>query len=235
MARRPKPTALARTDPHAALTEEELALVVDRIVDGTNERIVKSDQEREGAAGDLFRDAFRDDPGLVLDAAPSTRVWKALQSRAGKSLRLLPWELDDYARAAALTQRLHDNRWTNLGWSGKLALLSLTRLDDGMKSFYRGLAYATLPSTSAAALRKWVGKELPKGDGGGRPEGLSYRGRKQLTAGGLRLSDAAARARFAREFRAAPKNGRSLFLKELRAVARNLALLLEELQGGGEP
>jgi len=224
-----KTKALARVDPHAALTQREVDGLVERLVASTNERVRKSDIEREGAADDLFREAFADDPALVLDAAPTTRVWNALSERAGKSLKLPPEELDDYVRAAALTQHVSDRRWRNLDFSDKLALLPLTRLDDGMRAFYRGLTFSTLPSTTTTALHDWVGRELPKKKQG-RPEGLSYRGRGKITAGGLRLSDPEQRARFKREFRAAPKDGRSRFLKELRAVLRNLGLLLDELQ-----
>jgi len=221
--------AVALPDPHASLTVRELAALVDKLVDGANARIRASDAEREGAADDLFREAFANEPARVLDAEPGTRVCRELFERADKALRLSPGELDLYLRVGALNQRLEaDGRWDKLDWSDKLVLASLTRLDDGMETFQEGLRTAMLPSMRAGALRAWVGSRMPSRNPG-RPEGLSFRGRAQLTDGGLRLSDPERRARFAGQFRAAPPRERRRFLKELRDAHRNLGLLLEEL------
>lgn len=233
--KRSRATALARRDPHADLTESELAQLVDSLIDATNGHVRKSDLEREEAANELFRRGLGNDPALVLAAPPATRVYRALRQRTGKGLDLTADELDDFLGIGALNQHLPDARWRNLLWSRKLALLPLTRVRDKMKSFFRGLAYAMLPGTGTEALRRWVSRELPAPDPRGRPQGLSYRGRRQLVSGGERLADPAARARFASEFRKAPRQSRSEFLKELRSTHRNLGLLLTELaKGGGE-
>jgi len=193
------------------------------------------DAEREGVADDLFRVAFANEPARVLDAEPGTRVCRELFARADKALRLSPGELELCLRVGALNQRLEaDGRWDKLDWSDKLVLASLTRLDDGMETFQEGLRTAMLPSMRAGALRTWVGSKMPARNPG-RPEGLSFRGRAQLTDGGLRLSDPERRTRFAGQFRAAPPRERRRFLKELRDAHRNLGLLLDELVGAPQP
>jgi len=226
--RRPS-TDLALPDPHASLTVRELDALVDKLVDAANERFRRSDAEREGAADDLFREAFANEPVRVLDAEPSTRVYTALAARTDKALHLSPGELDAYLRVGALNQRLEaDARWDKVDWPDKLLLAPLTRLEDGMKTFHEGLNTALLPSVRAAALQAWVRARMPRGEQG-RPEGISYRGRARLTDGGLRLSDPKRRARFVRQFRDAPVDSRRRFLKNLRAAYRNLGLLLDEL------
>jgi len=109
-------------------------------------------------------------------------------------------------------------------------LAPLTRLADRGETFREGLELAMLPSMRTGALRVWAGRKLPAQGPGGRPEGLSFRGRAQLTDGGLRLSDPQRRTRFACQFRKAPADARRRFLRDLRAAHRNLALLLEELE-----
>jgi len=224
------PTDLAARDPHAALTVKELATLVDGLVDNANRNIRQSEALREGVADDLFREAFGNKPALVLDEAPSTRVYRELAAHAGVALRLSPGELEDYVRVGALNQRLEaDGRWDKLDFSDKLALAPLTVLEDRMKTFHEGLAAAMLPSMRSRALSAWVRKKLPAAGPAGRPEGLTFRGRGQLTDGGLRLADPERRARFAGQFRKAPAQTRRRFLKELRDAHRSLGLLLEEL------
>jgi len=230
--RRRVTAALVRKDPHAALTERDLADRADRLIDATNVHVGASETECQCAADELFRELFANDPSFVLEAGPTTRLYRAVREHAGKSLRLSEQELDDWVRVGALNQHLADKRWARLFWTEKLLLLPLTFLEDGMKAFYRGLAVATLPTTGTAALRRWVDRELPP-EKKRKTAPVTYRGRGQLTAGGLRLADPEARTLFVAQLGEAPPQGRRRFVKDLREAHRNLGLLLKEIEAAG--
>jgi len=87
--------------------------------------------------------AFRDESACVLGAEPSTPVYRELQARTDKALRLPAGRLDAHVRVGALDRRLEaDGRRDRLERSDKLVLAPLTRPADPGETFREGLGLA---------------------------------------------------------------------------------------------
>jgi hypothetical protein len=220
--------AIIPEDPHADLTERDLARETDRLIDFANGGIRKSDLEREGVANELFRSVFVNESGRVLEpTVHATRLFAAVSAHAGRKLELSEEELPQYYRIGALNQRLGSTRWGSLTWTRKLALLPLVGVKDKLATLRKGVTFASRASITRDELRSWVTDQLPKQLGrGGRPRGPTFGGLSSYAAKGEKLLASIDQVRD--RIATAPPKKRKALVQKLRALSQGLAKLVAE-------
>lgn len=228
------PAALAR------LTKRELALVIDEVVDTVNAKVRKSGLENEDAADLLFRQVFANESTSALSRRRGMNpAYRALRTRAGRTLKLDRYELREYVIIGALNQRFAATAtgWDSLDWSVKLTLVSLVDpKDEKLDRLRKGIAFASRSGSTLSVVKAWKYRNYPPNPKKpGRPPGLTVAGGQKFVQTGLRLGNEEERQAFAERVKKAPATTQKAFAKDLEDMIENLKKLQEQLGTSLDP
>lgn len=217
------------------LTEDELERATRDLVDRINEIVGIVGQAHDRLANYLFRVLFGTDAEAALDPDKrGTRAYALLSERSGRSLDLSAKELSEHVRVGALNFKARDDGWANTDWSKKLELLPLLAHEHRWKKLAAGVRKANAPNVGVRVLRAWVQVALGKRGEGEAQGSLQAPQGSKLVELGYRLEERANRAVLVERTRKLAPKRRREFVKGLRETAKNLALLIDEIEQDGE-
>ncbi len=208
--------------------------LVERTVAHINRLVGAAGGSYEEIADHLFEEIFDGDELRALGPAGETpAAFQALLKKAETDVHLSATQLKKAARIGALNRHLASTGWKELSWSLKVELLPLLGADRDVGKLDAGVRQARKKGIGVRALREWVAAR--RAGEVGDADGETIAG-PTLATGRAAIRKAAAfgkasdRRQWIDRVRGLPEAHRQRQLVELRAAARHLQKLAEELE-----
>ncbi|MFM2151877.1 MAG: hypothetical protein RL199_312 [Pseudomonadota bacterium] len=220
--------------PAAPTLDAQTRRQVEKTIARVNGLVTDAGGRYDDVADHLFETYYDGDVQRALTPAKDTPAGIAALAREADGALMLGRTLLFHAvRIGALNRRLTRTAWTGLGWSMKAELLPLLGSELSYERLSAGAVHASKTKATIREVRDYVALQLVDGSEEGEEKtaakgpGLPA-GRRALAVTAA-LGKAADRRRWVSGFLKMSADDRGAFLTDVKASARNLEKLAQEL------
>ena len=221
--------------PEAPVLDAQTRRLVDKVIVKVNGLMAEAGERYDAIADHVFETFYDGDVQKALNPNKDAPAgFKALVEEADGALHLGRTQLFHAVRVGALNRRFAKTAWSGLVWSLKTELLRALGTDQSMDRVTAGVTFAAKQRASIREVRVWIDEQLatvtaPDERDDSQATGPTFlAGRKALEVGAA-IGKSADRRRWVDRFLKLPDDEQSAYRSAVKAAARNLEKLSQEL------
>jgi hypothetical protein len=221
--------------PDASTLDAQTRRIVEKTIVRVNGLVAEAGERNDAIADHVFETFYDGDVQKALNPNKDAPTgFAALVEEADGALHLGRTQLFCAVRVGALNRRLTKTAWSGLGWSMKVELLRALGPDQSMDRVSAGVTFASKHKASIREVRVWIEEQLatataPSDGEDVKETGPTFIAGRKAVEVGAAVGKSADRRRWVDRFLKLPDDEQSAYRTAVKAAARNLEKLAQEL------